>query len=461
MSLKKAGSVLSVLLFIAVLGLKIFCGETMLPIMSVGIMLIFLIMLVCEVLPISLTCIMTLGFMPVLGITKDFNTALAGFSNQVVFFILASFGIAAALISVPISKRVLKSLLVKFGNNSNKLVLVFMIATALISSVMSNVPACAIFIAIITELLKLLPEEDRKKTGKTFMIGIPVASMIGGTMTPAGSSINLLALSILEANTEYDITFVQWICFGIPIVLVVLPLAWFILIKVFPPAKIQKENIKKFINDLKLPEKMLPEEKRVLIIFSVIFALWLASSWIRSINIMVVSLLGCGVFCLPKIGVLSIKEFFEKVSWDAIFLVGTVLSLASALVTNGVTDSMISMVPDMGQMPILIYMGIAALTFILLIFIPVAPSLVAVFTPVVIHIALTANMNPALAVMLCAMCTGQCFLLPLDTVSLLSYSHGYYKMFEMPKMTAILQLCIVVISSALVYFIGTVLLRMA
>jgi len=433
----------------------------MLPIMSVGIMLIFLIMLVCEVLPISLTCIMTLGFMPVLGITKDFNTALAGFSNQVVFFILASFGIAAALISVPISKRVLKSLLVKFGNNSNKLVLVFMIATALISSVMSNVPACAIFIAIITELLKLLPEEDRKKTGKTFMIGIPVASMIGGTMTPAGSSINLLALSILEANTEYDITFVQWICFGIPIVLVVLPLAWFILIKVFPPAKIQKENIKKFINDLKLPEKMLPEEKRVLIIFSVIFALWLASSWIRSINIMVVSLLGCGVFCLPKIGVLSIKEFFEKVSWDAIFLVGTVLSLASALVTNGVTDSMISMVPDMGQMPILIYMGIAALTFILLIFIPVAPSLVAVFTPVVIHIALTANMNPALAVMLCAMCTGQCFLLPLDTVSLLSYSHGYYKMFEMPKMTAILQLCIVVISSALVYFIGTVLLRMA
>jgi len=404
---------------------------------------------------------MTLGFMPVLGITKDFNTALAGFSNQVVFFILASFGIAAALISVPISKRVLKSLLVKFGNNSNKLVLVFMIATALISSVMSNVPACAIFIAIITELLKLLPEEDRKKTGKTFMIGIPVASMIGGTMTPAGSSINLLALSILEANTEYDITFVQWICFGIPIVLVVLPLAWFILIKVFPPAKIQKENIKKFINDLKLPEKMLPEEKRVLIIFSVIFALWLASSWIRSINIMVVSLLVCGVFCLPKIGVLSIKEFFEKVSWDAIFLVGTVLSLASALVTNGVTDSMISMVPDMGQMPILIYMGIAALTFILLIFIPVAPSLVAVFTPVVIHIALTANMNPALAVMLCAMCTGQCFLLPLDTVSLLSYSHGYYKMFEMPKMTAILQLCIVVISSALVYFIGTVLLRMA
>lgn len=458
MNLKKAGSVISVLLFIAVLGIKIFCGEAMIPLISVGVMLIFLVMLICEVLPITLACILTLGFMPVLGITKDFNTALTGFSNQVVFFILASFGIASALIKVPVSKRVLKGLLVKFGKNSKQLVLVFMIATAMISSVMSNVPACAIFIAIISELLKLLPEEERNKTGKTFMIGIPVASMIGGIMTPAGSSINLLALSILESNTDYDITFVQWMCFGIPIVLIVLPLAWFILIKVFPPAQIEKNKINAFIADMKIPEKFLPEEKRVLAIFSVIFALWLASSWIRSINIMVVSLIGCGVFCLPKFGVLSAKEFFQKVSWDAIFLVGTVLSLASALVANGVSDKMISMLPDMGNSQLLIYFGIAAITFILLVFIPVAPSLVALFTPVVIHIALSANMNPALAVMLCAMCAGQCYLFPLDTVCLLSYSHGYYKMFEMPKMTAVLQVCFVVICSLFIYGIGTVVL---
>ena len=455
MNLKKAGSIISILLFIAVFVLKTVWGTQMIPLISVAVMLIFLVMLICETLPITLACILTLGFMPVLGITPDFNTALTGFSNQVVFFILASFGIASALIKVPVSKRVLKYLLVNFGKNSKMLVLVFMIATAIISSVMSNVPACAIFIAIISEFLKLLPEEDRNKTGKTFMIGIPVASMIGGIMTPAGSSINLLALSILESNTDYDLTFVQWMCFGIPIVLIVLPLAWMILIKVFPPSQIEKNKISAFINDLSIPEKFLPEEKRVLITFSVIFFLWLASSWIRSINIMVVSLLGCAAFCMPKFGVLSAKEFFQKVSWDAIFLVGTVLSLASAMVANGVSDKMISKLPDMGGAPLLIYLGIAAITFILLIFIPVAPSLIALFTPVAIHIALSADMNPALIVMLCAMCAGQCYLFPLDTVCLLSYSHGYYKMFEMPKMTAVLQVCFVVISSLFIYGIGT------
>lgn len=458
MIIKKAGSIVSLLLFLGVLALKLICGGSIVPLISVAIMLIFLVMLICEVMPITIICILTLGFMPVLGVTRDFNGALTGFSNQVVFFILASFGIASALIKVPLSKRVLKYLLVRFGKNSKLLVLVFMIATSLISSVMSNVPACAIFIAIITELLKLLPEEDRKKTGKTFMIGIPVASMIGGIMTPAGSSINLLALSILESNTDYDITFVQWMCFGIPIVMVILPLAWMILIKVFPPAQIENNKINTFIGEMNIPEKFQPQEKHVLMIFSVIFALWLASSWIHSINIMVVSLIGCAVFCIPGFGVLSAKEFFQKVSWDAIFLVGTVLSLASALSTNGVSDKMISMLPDMGDSQLLIYIGIAVITFILLIFIPVAPSLVALFTPVAIHIALSANINPALGVMLCAMCAGQCYLFPLDTVCLLSYSHGYYKMFEMPKMTAIIQACFVVVSSLFIYSIGTLVL---
>lgn len=456
MNLKKAGGFISVLLFAATLGLKLFGGEAMIPLTSVIIMLLFLTILICEVIPITLACILTLGIMPVIGITKDFNSALTGFSNQVVFFILASFGIAAALMKVPISKRVLKFLLIKFGKNSKLLVLAFMICTALVSSVISNVPTCAVFIAISSELLKLLSEEERKQTGKTFMIGIPIASMIGGVITPAGSSINLLAISLLENNSDYDITFAQWMCFGVPIVILFLPLAWAILVKVFPPAVIDKGKINKFVSDMNIPSQILPEEKRVTAIFLVIFILWLSSSWIRSINVMVVSLIGCGVFCLPKIGVLSAKEFMDKVSWDAVFLVGTVLSLGTALVNNGVSDKMINLLPEMGETQILILACVAAVTFILLVFIPVAPSLITFFTPIVIHVALSSKMDPALAVMLCAMCAGNCYLLPLDTVCLLSYSQGYYKMFEMPKVTAKLQVCFVIVASLCVYGIGKI-----
>lgn len=454
MNLKKIGAVISVLMLAAAFGMKIIGGEPAVPWISIVVMLLFLIVLICEVLPVTLVCILMLGFMPVLGVTKDFNTALVGFSNQVVFFIFASFGIATALMKVPLSKRILKFLLLKFGKNSKLFVLSFMICTSLVSTVISNVPTCAVFIAIILEMLNLMPEDEKKQTGKTFMIGIPIASMIGGVVTPAGSSINLLAINLLQGSTDYDVTFIEWMLFGLPLAAIILPFAWFILVKVFPPADIKKENIDKFINDLKVPEKIIPEEKRAIIIFSTIFILWLSSSWIRSINIMVVSLIGCGVICMPKIGMLSVKEFINKVSWDSFFLVGTVLSLGSALVKNGVIDKAIQFLPSFGGSQVLVLACVALCSFIFLVFIPVAPSFVTIFAPIVIHIALNANINPALTIMICAMCAGNAYLLPLDTVALLSFGHGYYKMFEMSKVTYIVQIAMVVVMSVLFTVIG-------
>lgn len=456
MNLKKMGSIISIMLILAAIVIKVMAVDSMVPIESVIIMLFFLVVLIFEVLPVILTCILVLGLMPVLGVTQDFNTALTGFSNQVVFFILASFGIAAALMKVPISKRILRKMMLKYGADSKMFVLVFMICTALLSSVISNVPACAVFIAISMEFLNLLNEEDRKKTGKTLMIGIPLASMIGGVATPAGSSINLLGISLLEKYAAKTITFVRWMSMGIPIALVILPIAWILLIKVFPPANIEKGKIEKFASSIEIPSKLLPEEIRTIVIFSTVFILWLASSWIPAINIMVVSLLGCGVFCLPKVGVIKVEEFVKGVSWEAIFLVGTVLSLSAALVNNKVNDIMVSMLPDLHLNPFMILIYVTAMSFIMLIFIPVAPSLVAFLAPVVIHIAVSSGVDPALAVMLCAMCAGNGYLLPLDTVCLLSFSKGYYKMFEMTKVTYKLQLLFIFIVSAIVYFAGKI-----
>lgn len=458
MSLKKIGTVVSILMLLSAFGLHLIYGAEAVQMVSIIVMLLFLIILVCEVLPVMLACILTLGIMPVLGVTNDFNTALSGFSNQVVFFILSSFGIAAALMKVPFSKRVLRFLLVKFGRNSKMLVLVFMICTALVSSVISNVPTCALFTAITSELLKMLPEAEKKQTGKTFMIGIPIASMIGGIATPAGSSINLLAIGLLENNSDSRISFVQWMSFGIPIAIVILPIAWFLLIRIFPPSEIERSKINTFADNMNIPEKFLPEEKRALFIFLTMLFLWLISSWISSINIMVVSLIGCGIYCIPKIGVLTVKEFVEKISWDAVFLVGTVLSLAGALVNNGVSDTLISVLPEMNFTQILVCVCIAAASFLLLIFIPVAPSLVAFFTPVVIHISVSSGVNPALTVMLCAMCAGNSYLLPLDTVALLAYSQGYFKMFEMTKVTAVLQLIFIGVASGFICLLGSVIM---
>ena len=53
--------------------------------------------------------------------------------------------------------------------------------------------------------------------------------------TPAGTGVNPIALSYLRELAGLEITFVQWMMLGVPAVLMMLPLGWFVLLKVFPP----------------------------------------------------------------------------------------------------------------------------------------------------------------------------------------------------------------------------------
>ena len=105
--------------------------------------------------------------------------------------------------------------------------------TALFSSMVSNIPTTAIFMGIALGFLDIFEDEDEKKrTGKALMIAIPVSAMVGGVMTPAGSSLNLLVIGMLEQMTGITVSFVQWMVFGIPLAIVILPAAWLIITKV-------------------------------------------------------------------------------------------------------------------------------------------------------------------------------------------------------------------------------------
>ena len=64
-----------------------------------------------------------------------------------------------------------------------------------------------------------------------------------------------------------------------------------------------------------------------------------------------------------------------------------------------------------------------------------------------INIAVNAGVNPALIMLSAALCAANCYLLPLDTVPLITYAKGYYSMTDMPKSTIWLQLAMVVLTA--------------
>ncbi len=298
--------------------------------------------------------------------------------------------------------------------------------------------------------------DEKKRTGRAFMIGIPVASMIGGMMTPAGSSINLLAIGLLEDFTGATISFIQWMAIGIPLTVLALPVAWWLIVKVYKPVELPQSAVRGFGETLDVPPKMGSKEIKVLVIMAVMMVFWVLSSWIRSINVMVVALLGCTAMFLPGIQVLEIKKFLRENSWDSFFLNGAVLSLGAAMVTNGVSAWIGTLMPSLQlSLPLLIAFT-AVLVFVLLILIPVAPSLVTIMTPPLIALATAAGVSPTVIIMALALCACNCYLLPLDTVTLLTYGTGYYSMTDMAKSTLPLQIWMVVIISIWLSVMGKV-----
>ena len=64
---------------------------------TLGVLLAVIVLLVTEALPLGIVCLLSISMMVIFGCVESVPQALSGFTNQIVFFILASFGISEAL----------------------------------------------------------------------------------------------------------------------------------------------------------------------------------------------------------------------------------------------------------------------------------------------------------------------------------------------------------------------------
>ena len=471
------GLIAAIIAFIVSLCLPAIGTLSVLGVRTIGLLVSFLIILITSALPVVVTSLLFVGLMTMsLGSSPDASSigiasyqgslkyALSGFGDPVVYFAVASFGLTAAITTTPLSKRILKGLLKFFHKDMKAVLFAIMLSACLISSLISNVPTCAVFMGVSLNLLELYKDDKEKKQAtKAFMIAVPVSSMIGGMMTPAGSPINLMAIGVLERVAGVSISFAEWMVAGIPLAIVMLPLAWLVISHVHKLGPVKEEEIKTFASSLDVPAKMTPKEIKTVVIALTMLVLWLLSSWFSFFNVMTICILGCALLFMPGIKVLDVDAFLKNNSWDAFFLVAIVISLGGAMSDTGVMASIGGLLPTLDFNIILVLMVICLATFLCLLLDPVATSLVSLLGPILITLAATvvvsgvSSIDPGLSTMVVlafAFCLCNCYLLPLDTVPLITYSKGYYSLSDMFKCTWILQLSLLVLVSLWVPVVG-------
>src|SRR5690606_35296515 len=157
-----------------------------------------------------------------------------------------------------------------------------------------------------------LSAEKGSNFGKAVMLGIPIAALIGGVGTPAGSSINLLGLEIIVQQGGEQISFIEWMAIGIPMVVVLVPLTAWILVRMFPPEFATIGAMADLEEERRQIGPISPEEWKLIAIMSVMFVLWVLTSWPELYpaplaplsNIFLVSMLGGITLFLPGINLI-------------------------------------------------------------------------------------------------------------------------------------------------------------
>lgn len=410
-------------------------GLGIIGVKTLVLLVIAVLLWITEVIPLGISSIFLLVLPLMMGVSTLKET-LTAFPNPTIFFVLATFGISAAISKVPTTKRILLFLLKKLGGNINLFILAIMIATAFISSIMSNIPATVMFMTIALSFLTLYDTEaEKQRTGRAVMIALPLAGMIGGIITPAGSSNNILALELLKEYANISIRFIDWIGICLPVAIILLPVAWILIIKIFKPASIERVKIDSFVLKLQQIEKPELKEKLVVLIIFIMVVLWILSSWLPNLNVTVIAICGLAVMFLPGINILSWKDFKDEVSWDVILMVGCVLCIGNLILKNGVAAwfAEIMFKIEAGTNIFLLILQLAAFMYLMQLILPNAPAVITSTTLPVTIVAAELGINAAVLVVPLCIFSSWTMILPLSAVPMMTFSKGYYAMSDIGK----------------------------
>ena len=209
---------------------------------------------ITEAIPLAATSLIPIIIFPLLGILDGEKTA-SSYINSVIFLFLGGFLLALAMENWGLHRRIALKIVTLFGGSPNSIVLGFMAATAFMSMWISNTATAImmlpIALAIISKMENEFGKEKTHNFSVTLMIAIAYSCSLGGICTLIGTPTNLAFIRILKIifPDAPQIGFGTWMLLGIPIAIIMLLFAAFLLTKVFFKYDKDLKIDKNFIRD--------------------------------------------------------------------------------------------------------------------------------------------------------------------------------------------------------------------
>ena len=417
-----------------------------------------LIWWITEAVSISVTALLPLVLFPLFNIMPMADVG-ANYGSPIVFLFFGGFVLALALEKVNLHKRIALTIISWTGNSPNRVILGFMLSTALMSMWISNTASTVVMLPIALSVIQLLVNDDDgfTKADKNFalslMLGIAFSANAGGIATVIGTPPNSVLIGLLENEYQIEISFLRWMIFGVPFSSLLLLIVYWVLVKwLFPNTGITFSASTEVIRgELKKLGRITKKEKHVLAVFAVVVGLWIFRSLINvlvpglGLSDAIISVFGALIlFAVPhqlKTGdfILTWKDT-QALAWGILVLFGGGLALAKAMSATGIVDLVATFIAE-GQMSVLLT---ASLLIILMLFMTELMSnvaLTAVLAPVVAGIAIGLNLPMIYLLIPITVASSCAFMLPMATPpNAIVFASGLVEVKHMAKAGIILNL---------------------
>jgi len=451
---------------------------------TLGIFSWVVIWWITEAIPIPMSGLFGLAMLALCGVFPVAQ-AFSSMGHWVILFLLGAFIIAHAMTVTGLNRRfAYRMISFEFIKGDPwRLMVMFLIAVTMLSSIASDTVSTVIFMAIAMGLLQALKIASGSRFGEMFILSIAWAALYGGMITPAGSPPNLIGIGLVSEALDYQIGFARWSMVGFPMavvgILVMLTVIRFALKDEFgkihiDPEIIRREREKR--GPVTRGEKIAGLGMLTAIIFWLvpdIASLILGSThalslWIRvHLNVAVVALIvATSMFVIPinwkeKKFPLTWNQAVEGIEWGTLALVAGALGIGSALANSEVGlgnffASSLGNFAGPGTSPFIPLFAIVLFMVFITSFIS-NNAAISIVAPIVIAIgsAPGSTLNPIAAVMAAAMAASMSVILPCSTpATAIVFGSGYVRILTMFKNGMILALTGVLMATFIAYIIA-------
>lgn len=407
---------------------------------------------VFEPIPIPVTSLLPLALLPLLGVLTPAEVGQA-YGSPLILLLLGGFLLSRAMEHSGAHRRIALGMVNLFGAHSGRrLVLGFMVAAAVLSMWISNTATTLMLLPVALAVLDGC--SVRERLAAPLLLGMAYAASVGGLGTPIGTPPNLIFMQVYAEVTGETISFTRWMRWGVPVVLVMIPLMAMVLTRGLD-TRVQVE----------LPRvgAWRTEEKRVMLIFGLTALAWITRSepfggwktWLDlpTANDASVALLAVVLMCLTPTGRGGRLLDWERAStipWGVLLLFSGGICLAKGFVSSGLSDELGHWLAGMTDLPT---WSLLLLVCLMVTFMTEATSNTASTTllmPVLAAAALAAGIEPLLLMVPAAMSASCAFMLPVATApNSVVYGSGLVSTARMAREGLLLNfLGVAVISSA-------------